>query len=556
MAGTGDLLSIGVSGLQAFQRNLSTVGHNISNVNTEGYSRQTVQMAARNPQSTGNGFIGAGVGVESTRRVYDQFQFNQVVSRNSTFNQLDTLRQLASGVDEILANDDAGLNPVLQNFFNALQDVSNNPTSIPARQVLISEADTLTNRFVSLDQRFTELRDSINSQLQTVTTEINNIAGSIAELNSSITLATGSSGGLPPNDLLDQRDVLINRLSELVSVSTVPAGDNSVNVFIGSGQTLVLGTNVSTIGTIRSEFDRSQLEVSYTSSTSNYAISDQITGGKLGGLLAVRNEILDPVQNALGRIAIGLASTFNAQHQLGDDVNGNPGGLFFSAVDTTSPEVFSSTGNNPASGTISVAISDTNNIKPSDYRLNYDGATFTLVRLNDNTIVDSGFTTGDFPRMVAVDGITLNVAGSVAAGDSFLIRPVKNAGRDIRVAIASASEFAAAASGNSLGDNSNVLALAALQSQNVLGGGTESYQLAYSTLVATIGARTNQANINSNAQETLLRRAVESQQAVSGVNLDEEAANLIKFQQAYQAAAQVIRISDEIFQTLLSATSR
>jgi flagellar hook-associated protein 1 FlgK len=157
---------------------------------------------------------------------------------------------------------------------------------------------------------------------------------------------------------------------------------------------------------------------------------------------------------------------------------------------------------------------------------------------------------------VAADGITLSLAGGVAAGDSFLIRPVHNGGRDIGVAISSPTEVAAAASGNSLGDNSNALALAALQLKNVMGGGTESFQSAYSHLVASVGVTTSHAKVNASAQRTLLDRAVESQQSVSGVNLDEEAANLIKFQQAYQAAAQVISVSDDIFQTLLSVTSR
>ena len=274
------------------------------------------------------------------------------------------------------------------------------------------------------------------------------------------------------------------------------------------------------------------------------------------GLLEFRNDVLDPLQDSMGRIAIGLASTINTQHQLGDDINGNPGGLFFNSILTSSPEVLSNTGNNPASGTVSVAITDTNAIQASDYRLNYDGANFTLLRLSDNTIVDSGFTVGDLPRTVASDGISLDLAGSVAAGDSFLVRPVRNASGDISVAITSAADVAAAASGNALGDNSNALALAGLQLQKVMGGNTETFQSAYAKLVGTVGVSASQSKVNASAQRTLLDRAVESQQAVSGVNLDEEAANLIKFQQAYQAAAQVISVSDDVFQTLLSVTSR
>ncbi|MDX2464732.1 MAG: flagellar hook-associated protein FlgK [Porticoccus sp.] len=556
MASTGDMLSTAVSGLQAFQRNLATTGHNITTANTEGYSRQTVELATRNPISSASGFIGTGVNVASIQRVYDQFLSAQVTSSNSTFNQLDTMQQLSSAVDDLLGDSESGLNPVLQSFFNAMQDVANNPTSTPSRQVLISEADTLASRFVSMDNVFSNLQENVNDQITAVTNEISGIAESIVGLNKSIVLETGASGGQPPNDLLDQRDLLVNQLAELVSVQTVTADDGSLNVFIGNGQTLVLGSTANTIGTVRNEYDPSQVEVSFSSSTINYSISKQISGGKLGGLLEFRDQILEPTQNSMGHIAIGLAATVNAQHQLGDDINGNPGGLFFNSIVTSSPEVLPSSGNNPASGTVSVAISDTNNMQASDYRLNYDGATFSLLRLSDNTVVDSGFAIADFPRAVASDGLVLSLAGGVAAGDSFLVRPVHGGAADIDVAISSGADVAAAASGSSLGDNSNALALAALQLQKVLAGGTETYQSAYASLVGSVGADTSQAISGANAQRTLLTRAIESEQSVSGVNLDEEAANLIKFQQAYQAAAQVISVSDDIFQTLLSVTSR
>lgn len=556
MASAGNMLNIGVSALQASQRNLATTGHNISNVNTDGFSRQSVELATRAPLSSGDGFIGSGVNVVTVRRIYDEFLSSQVTSRTSTFTQLDTLQQLASGLDGLLANEDAGLNPALQNFFNALQDVANNPTSIPARQVVILEAETLVNRFESLDRRFSDMRNTVNEQLGAVTGEINNIALSIAELNSSITLEMGQAGGQPPNDLLDKRDVLVNRLAELVGVNTVDAENGSINVFIGNGQTLVLGNETTSIGTMRNDFDKSQFEVSFNTGGGDYSISSQITGGKLGGLLAFRNEVIDPVQDSMGRIAIGLAATFNAQHQLGDDLNGNAGGLFFNGVLASSPSVLASSNNNPASGTVSVSITDPNLMKSSEYRLNYDGATFALQRMSDGTVVDSGFTVADFPRTIAGDGLTLTLAGGVAAGDSFLVRPVRNGGSDIGVGITSAADFAAATAGNAVGDNSNALTLAGMQLQRVLGSNTETYQTAYSKLVATVGGATSKAKVNADAQSALLSRAVEEQQSVSGVNLDEEAANLVKFQQAYQAAAQLVRISDEIFQTLINATGR
>lgn len=551
-----DLMNTAVSGLLAFQRSLAVTGHNITNVNTEGYSRQNVEFTTRKPDSTGYGFVGTGVNITTVERMYDQFLADQVTSRTSTYNQLGTLDAMASQVDAMLADDSIGIGPAIQDFFNAVQDVANNPTSIPAREVLVSQANTLADRFQSLNQQLGDLRDNVNNQLDILSGDVTSIATSIAEVNSDIALSTAQSGGQPPNDLLDQRDVLINRLAEIVSVSTVEVGDGTLNVFIGNGQPLVLGNNVSTIGTSADSYDPAQKELTFTSGAVNYSISEQISGGKLGGLLEFRKQVLDPAQNALGRLAIGLADTFNTLHQSGDDLNGNPGGLFFDDIVNTSPEVLADVGNNPASGTVSVTIDDTNQLKASDYQLNYDGANFSLTRLSDNVVVDSGFTTADLPRTVAAEGITLTLAGSVAAGDSFLIRPVHNGAGDMGVTLSDAAKFAAAGSGNANGDNSNALVLAALQTQKLLGGGTETYQTAYGKMVANVGVKASEAKANSTAQKALLDRAKEKQTEMSGVNLDEEAARLVKFQQAYQAAAQVIRISDEVFQTLLGATSR
>ena len=551
-----DLLSTAISGLTAYQRNLAVVGNNITNVNTEGYSRQGVELVSRAPTPNGSGFVGNGVEVSTVRRIYDQFLGDQVTSRTSSFQQMDTLYNLAARVDDSLAGESSSLSPSIQAFFNAVQDVSNNPTSIPSREVMISEASTLASRFQSLNREFDGLRDQVNAQMEVFTSEVNSIAGSIAELNQDIAIARASAAGQPPNDLLDQRDQQINRLAELVSVNRVEADDGSTNIFIGSGQALVLGSEAASLSTTRDAFDPSQREIVFTSRTTSIPIGGQLNGGQLGGLIDFRRNVLDPAQDGLGRIAIGMAETFNAQHQLGDDLNGNPGGLFFDAIDTTSPAVFASVNNNAASGTVAVTISDAGQLKASEYRLNYDGANFSLLRLSDNTVVDSGFGTAALPRTVAGEGITLDLSGSVTTGDSFLIRPVRYGARDMNVALASAAEFAAAASGNASGDNSNALALASLQTQKLLGGGTETYQSSYGKVLADVGVKTREAKVNSEAQQALLDNAIEANSAVSGVNLDEEAADLIKYQQAYQAAAQLVKIADTLFQTLLNVAGR
>ncbi len=549
------MLSTAISGLLAFQRALATTSNNITNVNTDGYSRQVVSLSTRTPQAIGNGYVGKGVDVVGINRVYDNFLLNQVNDRTSSTEQFSAFSAIATQIDSTFGDSEFGLAPALENFFNSLQDVANNPTSTPARQVLLSEASSLSSRFQTLNKQVEDLRSGVNKQLDATSASLNGLATSIADLNRSIISAQGAAGGGQPNDLLDQRDVLVRQLAELTDVTTLPQTDGSLNVYIGTGQSLVLGVTASKITTTRNQFDTLDVEYSLVTGSTTTPISDQLSGGKIGGLLDVKRNLLDTTQDALGRVAIGLANTFNAQHQLGDDLNGNAGGLFFNNVDASAPKVLPSSNNNPAGGSFGITIDNVDQLEVSDYRLSYDGTNFSLLRMSDLTVVDS-FTTADLPRTTASEGFTLNLTGSVTSGDQFMVRPVRYAAGSIGVAISDPAKFAAAASGNAIGDNSNALALAALQTQKNLGGGTATYLDAYGELVSDIGVKTNQSLVSGQAQQGLLNQAIDAQQSLSGVNLDEEAANLIKYQQAYQASAKIISVVDTLFQTLINAVGR
>ena len=551
------MLNVAVSGLLAYQKALATTSHNISNVGTEGYSRQRVTLSTRTPEPAGNGFLGKGVNVTSVDRVYDQFVVTQLNNRTSAFHQLDSFHTMAAQLDSALGDPAIGLTPAMEQFFNAIQDVANDPTSIPARQVMLSQAETLNEQFAHLDRQFTDLRQSVNTQMSNIITEVNDLAAAIGDLNEDIVMGIGATGGQLPNDLLDQRDVLVNKLSEYVNVSTVPNDDGSINVYIGTGQSLVLNNQANSLQITNNAYDPTQKEISLVTPGSTVNITPQMNGGRLGGLLDVREQVIDAGQAALGRIAVALSNTFNAQHQLGDDLNGNPGGLFFNAVDTSAPVSLPSSNNDPASGNFTITIDDVSQLKASDYRLNYDGGsgTFSLMRLSDNTVVDSGFNVGNLPRTIANEGITIDLTGTVAGGDSFLLAPTRYASSQMGLAISDPAAVAAAASGNAVGDNSNALALAALQTQGTMDGGRASYLDAYGEMVADIGIQTHRAAVNGDAQKALMNQAIEAREAVSGVNLDEEAANLLKYQQAYQASAQVISVVNSLFQTLFNAVS-
>lgn len=648
-----EILNIGVSALLAYQRSLATTGHNISNANTEGYNRQRVDLATRIPQQLGDSWVGTGVQVTQITRQYDQFLASAVRSSLSATNEMDTYYSNASRLDSLLADSDTGLDPAIQDFFTAISEVADDPTSIAARQVFLLEAQSMIDRFYDLNSEINESRRQLNNELTGITSEITSIASNLADLNGKIVTASGN-----PNDLLDERDRLINRLSELVSVSTVEQSDGAINVFVGSGQSLVTGTRYSSLSTSVNA-DGNNLDVVYTNQNSSQVVTDFITGGEVGGLLNFRSEILDNGQNMLGLVALGITDEMNTQHQRGMDLDGNLGGLLFSAPQTSQGVVIQ---DSAATGTVGFAYSDITDLTASDYSLIYNSSTtnYTLTRLSDNTTttLTAGTTT--------VDGFTLTLGGAPAGGETTYIRPTRAAAgylslnlTDPREVAAASPIVTAAASGNTgttgaisasditditnasftttagaltppitirftsattydiintttsatieagiaytpgadvfptpgaldygyqiqitgapatgdeftvgyntdgIGDNRNALALGQIQTANVLLGdsasglgATTTLQGTYARLIADVGTKTNVAESNYNSQKAMLDFNETQFSSVSGVNLDEEAANLVRFQQAYQAAAQVISVSNTLFDSLLGAVRR
>jgi flagellar hook-associated protein 1 FlgK len=545
------LLGTAASGLQAFQRAISVTGHNISNANTDGYTRQRIELGTRPPSFTGQGFIGNGVQVESIERVFDEFVTERLRNTSSSSSQYETLALLSGRVSNLLGDEQAGLGTGLEAFFNAVQALADDPSSIPVRQVLLAEGESLIARFHNLDSQLDSMRDEINGGLSNMVAEINNLSTAIADANRNIVDATSQGSGAAPNDLLDERDNLINRLSELVSVRTIQQDNGATNVFVGSGQSLVTGFLASELRTVPNSFDNRHLDIAVVGAGISTVITNNLTGGQLGATLEFRDRMLNPAQNGLGRIAVTVATEFNRQHTLGMDLDGAAGTDFFSVA---APQVAASL-NNTGVASVSASFDGANidDLSTDDYLLQFDGAAWALSRLSDGQPVSM---TGSGPLFA--DGLQIDIAGSAAAGDRFLIRPTRSAGAEVSMLIGNPREIAAAASAPSPapGDNSNALLLANLQVAQTMENATTSFQGAYSQLVGELGTQTRSAQINADAQGALLAQAQESRDAVSGVNLDEEAANLLRFQQAYQAIAQVISVADSTFQTLLSAVRR
>jgi flagellar hook-associated protein 1 FlgK len=645
---TSSLLNIGKSGLFAAQVGLSTTGHNISNANVAGYTRQSVVQNATLPQNSGFGFTGTGTEVTTVKRIYDSFLTSQVRSAQTTSASLETFSRQISQIDNLLADPAAGLSPALQDFFKGVQDLSSNPASSASRQALLSGADSLASRFHMLSARLTEIGDGVNTEIVSNVEMINSYARQIAQLNGSI--SNLSSANQPPNDMLDQRDQLITELNKYIKTTVVQDGDGRATVSIGAGQPLVVGTQTFQLAATGSPTDPSRMQVGYQVGSKVAVLPENsLNGGSLGGLLEFRSSTLDQVQNSLGRVALSLALSFNAQHKLGQDLSGDMGTDFFNVEPAS---VSASSRNNATSTTVVSAVAtDPGQLTGSDYSMNFTGGSFFVKRLPDGVPEEL---TGS-PQ--TVDGVEYTYSGAAAEGDSFLVRPTVFGAANFNVLITDRSKIAAgapvrpgalspsntgsakistvsvdaaylppsdpastvalpltlafdAASGmltgfpltaqvsvngvavgspgddvsynagdvltfggisvtfsgiprdldtftieanlEGVGDNRNAVLLGKLQTANILDDGHTTYQGSYAGMVSFVGNKTRETQIDSQASASLVAQSEAAQQAVSGVNLDEEAANLLRYQQAYQASGKVMQIASDLFDVLLS----
>ena len=660
------LLSSAISGMQSAQIGLQTAQHNISNQNTAGFNRQRIVQASNTAMLTGAGFIGQGAHVSTVERMYDQFLNAQVNRAQTTTSELDAYYTQISQIDNMLADANSGVSSALQDFFKGVQQVAANPSQLSARQSMVSSAEALVARYRGMGDRIAQMYDDVNGQITTQVASINSYAKQIAELNQSITIAQ-SSINQPPNDLMDQRDQLIGELNKLIGVSTTTNQDGSFNVFFGTGQQLVVGTQVATLTATPATADPSRLTVGLQNAGGVQELPESlIVGGSLGGLLRFRSESLDKTANQLGQSAASLAMTFNAQNALGQDLQGNILGDatfesdFFVVTPSLTTAKVVANGDNTGTKVITASLNapsnnGTNfysNLTSSDYIVGYVGGNYTVTRLSDNQVLTPVVTATSL--VLDSEGITIDIsgAGTPQNGDSFLIQPTRDVARNLSVnaaisadvrllaaatpvrtqlggtntgsAVMSAGRvetgytaptagtpvtltynggnlsnplyavtqtingvattypagtpipytsgatltvngisieisgtpqnndtFLIAKNTSGVSDGRNALLLGKLQTQNTMSGQTATYQSGYAQLVSDNGNKTRQIEVTKNAQQSLLEQSQAAREALSGVNLDEEAANLIRYQQAYQAAAKSLQIGTGLFDTLL-----
>lgn len=543
-----NVLNVGKTALTVAQLGIATTGHNIANASTPGYNRQAIVQKSAPAQSFGNGYLGQGAEVGTIVRSYNDVLAKQMINSTSNQSSSSIYLQGINEVNNLLSDDKAGISKVMTDFFRSVSAAAANPSDIATRQTAVSNAQSLVSRFKAVNSRLDEMRSNINTQVSTSVATINSYASAIADLNEKIKQAFSSTGN-PPNDLMDQRDLLVTKISEQIKTTVLPQADNTYNVSIGNGIPIVLGNQSQDLYAVPNDTDSSRLEVGYGAAGAPKPISGSLTGGALGGALQFRDETLDTVQNQLGQLAITFATAFNNQHKQGTDLTGTIGQDMFNIA---GPVAISNRNNTDQGKQASVTITDPLQLTSSNYTLEYVNGQYNVTRQNDKHI----WTNVTLP--FNQDGITINTnTSSPTNGDAYLIKPTQFAASGLTLAITDVEKLALGdnpSKGES--DNTNALKLADLQNQNFVrvnvSSANRTFAQAYALTTSAVGIKANQMSILNQADKTALDDATSAMQSQSGVNLDEEAANLLRYQQAYQAAGKMMQIASNMFDTLLS----
>lgn len=634
------ILNIGTRALLTNQAVLQTAGNNIANVNTPGYSRQSVVLNSVAGQFSGAGYYGKGVEAVTVQRVYSEFLTRQATIAGS-ISAADTKRlEQLTQLEDIFQGGSTGLGAAVSDMFNAFSDVVSAPTDLSARSVVLARADEMAARFRAAASRLSDLRQGVASELKDSVSAVNSLAQRIAKANDEIARALGT--GQTPNDLLDQRDQLIRDLNQYVQTSTIPADDGSLNIFLAGSQPLVLGTTVTPVAlSDTDEFgDPAKSKLVMQRGGTDVVLEEAtLGGGTMAGLLRFNNEDLVDASNLLGRMALAIGTATNEQHRLGVDLSGNAGGdLFQVNALANGLKATSNVGN----ATLQVAIqtspsSGSRSLSASNYQVSFTGpAAGTITRVSDGQSVAFAATP------ILIDGLSISIsAGAAVAGDRFMITPFRDAASTISSAFSSPRALAMASpvAASALSTNTGTLAVSSLAARSVptpavtitftapgtytrsdtgatlhtfvpgqaieydwvtpgasgwsltlkgnantgdsftvapnayptLNAGNAETMLAlrdvaifdgaaltdgYASVMSQIGVRVQSAGFAAEVSGSIAKNIEKDRTSVAGVNLDEEAAKLLQYQQAYQASAKMLQIAQSIFDTLLQTVGR
>lgn len=639
------LTSIGLTAMSASYAALQTASNNIANANTKGYSRQQAQLADAPSQYTGSGFVGSGVVVSTVSRSYDKFLTSQALATTST-SAADAARQdKLTQLESVFPIGENGVGSAAGQFLNAFVDVANNPSDSSSRQVVLSQSRELASRFAAAGSQLTTLQIGVTQDVKATVAKVNAAVTQVAKLNQQIASLQGT--GADPNQLLDERDQLIGQIGQAVNITTITADDGSIGLFVGGGQSLVLGSNVSTLQAVADSFDPSRVQLGLTSGAKTQIIPPaSLSGGSIAGLLRFQNDDLTTAQNLLGQMATAISGAVNTQQSLGLDL-GQPAGAGVPVFSVGTARVLNAS-TNSGNAQVGVTVADAAAVQASDYLMSFDGSQYLVTRQSDQKPVDgSPFSPADLAAGVVVDGLTLQLAsGTANPGDRFLLQPVATAAQNMKSVldktdgIAAASPFTGStnvdntgtasiasltavdpaysrgltaaiqfstasgdydwslndANGNSVdagsstwapgtpialngfalslngvprsGDritvtptvavtanNGNAVAMAAMAERPIVGVSTTSPGAditdAYASALANIGVRVQAGQTAASISNAAATEAATAKSNGAGVNLDEEAAKLIQYQQSYQAAAKILQVAQTIFQSML-----
>jgi flagellar hook-associated protein 1 FlgK len=648
------LLNVGSRALLANQTALQTAGHNIANVSTPGYSRQSVVLQTVQGQFTGGGYIGKGVDVQTIQRNHSELLTRQATAASAVDAgdtvRMDRLRQL----QEVFSGGASGIGASINDMMNALSDVVSAPTDLTARSVALTRMDETAARMRDASQRLDEIGYTVAEQLKNSMLAVNSLAKNIAGINEQIARAKGN--GQPANDLLDQRDQLIRELNQHIQTSQVAADDGTVSVFVAGSQPLVLGNKAATLS-IDDPADfgagsgKKVLNFQQPGSSTKVELNESMLGGgQVAGLLRFQNNDLAEGRNLLGRMAIAISESMNAQNKLGLTLDGKPGENLFAPISLGNATAGSG---NTSGATMGLRVADPTQLQASSYEIAFTAAGGSVTRHSDNKVF-TFVTIADLEGIMANDGLAITDGGAgtfagAAANDKFLVNPLAGAAALLKslqyspVDLAAANPVNAAMGANNTGtlqmaslraltnppgatapvtitftgpnsyersdtgatsysytsgvpitfdaatpptgwsvtlhgapkagatitidnalnpaygdwyqrDAGNASALMGLRNVPMFDGATLSD--GFASAMAQIGTRTQSALFAAELSSAIATNLERDRTAVSGVNLDEEAARLIQYQQAYQASAKMLQIAQNIFDTLIQGLGR
>lgn len=558
-------LSNALSGLFASRAGLSTASNNISNANTEGYSRQTANFAQLGSLPYGSTFIGLGVSTSKVSRGFADLQNQEIARTTATTEGLKATQSQLVRVDTLIAASGTGLNDSFADFFGAAQDLSVRPTDIVARNSFLSRAQNLVSRFNSLDGVLNSVRDESTSSIKDSVGLVNQLSAEIASLNQKIQATEKNGPGSGDNALLDQRDLAVSKLSEQVEINRVIQDDGKYAVFMKNGQPLVTDGASYELQARQSPSDETEVEIGVNArigATEDFVpfTKTALGSGRLGGLIDAQQKVAG-YKNDLGLLSVRFSEEANKITTSGFDVDGNPGKPLFTFFGSNTgvngySKVSSGEFNSDKNASLTVTSTNSPTATGKEFEI-YKDAGVLYIREKGSFTKGDPVTDLGGGNYDAASNFQFSLSGSIADGDSFVVAPYKSGAENLRMNITDPYDVVTSNVAGVAGDNGAIANITDLQSKVTMFTGTPargaSFVDAFSQLVNKVGDDKRLVDTNLQTQSSLLDRLNSEKDQVVGVNMDEEAASLIKFQQSYQAASQVLSVEKKLFEGFISA---